>query len=181
LFGESLTPTVALDDGGSTKRSFGGAGIMLHGGRLLGKNVGVGFVAELGGMSTAGYTSANVPGVNDTVSMTYVVLAPEVQIRGSGKVRPFGGLALGLYAQGVDAKLGQSAQSGGQRNEKGSSAAGIGLLQGGLQVDIGSFFFEGALFADIHGTGTSDSAGNRYFKETPVARGGLRLLLGLTF
>ncbi len=181
VFGQALTPTaLALDDTGTTKRNFGGASLVLHGGRMLGKNVSIGLMAELGGMSTNAYESAAVKGVaQDTITLTYVAVAPELRLRTTGKFRGFIGLALGLAAQGVDAKLGVKDAST-QRAEKGSSGSGVALLEGGGQLDLGNFFVEGALFADVHGAGAVDGNGDRYFKESPVVRGGLRVILGYT-
>ncbi len=180
VFGESLVPTAKLDGNGTTKHSFGGAGLVVHGGRRIGAHLALGLVAELGAMATKEYQSTDTLSQNN-ITVTNWVLAPELRLMSSGKIRGFGGLALGLAGQGVSAKLPQTSAFGGQRTEHGSGVAGIGLLEGGGQLELGRAFVEAALFLDVHGVGTVDTSGDRYFADSPVARAGLRLLVGYTF
>jgi hypothetical protein len=184
IFGESLRTTGALDDPKNTKRGFGGAGLVAHAGRKLGAHLAVGLVGELGAMTTSSYASSAAS--NDTVTVTQWVLAPEIRLMSSGKLRGFGGLALGLAGQGVAAKLPIDPSttvggSSGQRTETGSGVAGIAMVEGGGQLEIGRAFVEAAIFVDAHGVGATDASGNRYFADSPVARAGLRLLVGYTF
>lgn len=180
LFGESLTPTfLGLDDTGTKKRAFGGAGLIVHGGRLVGKHLALGVVGELGGMGSAAYDNLSPQpdsaGKRDSVAITQWVLAPEVRLLSSGmNVRAFGGFALGLAGQVVNADHGG-------RKETGASASGIALLEGGGQLDLGRLFVEAALFADVHGTSTTNTSNNRYFSDSSTVRAGLRVLVGYRF
>jgi PEGA domain len=182
IFGESLrTTALALDDPSATKRSFGGAGLVVHGGRKLGAHLAVGLVGEIGAMATSTYASASANGLSkDNVTVIQWVLAPEIRLMSSGKLRGFGGLALGVEGTGVSAKLPQGATTL-QRTETGSGVGGIVMLEGGGQFELGRAFVEAALFVDGHGVGATNANGDRYFADSPVARAGLRLLVGYTF
>jgi hypothetical protein len=194
IYGETLTFGPVLDSAPGTRRGVGGGGLVVHVGRNSSPHFGFGVVAEIGGLATSAYGSNTNTLKTVTTKLTNWVLAPEIRLRTSGKVRGFAGLALGLSGQSVTADAAFDAPEGtdGERNPRtvtGSSVAGMGLLELGGQVELGRVFLEGSLFADVHGVGaaTSNQSYNipgqdgRFFGDSPTVRAGLRLLVGYAF
>jgi hypothetical protein len=180
FFGESLSFSTGLDDNG-TRRGMSGLSLLGHLGRHLGTLFSAGLYGEVGAMGTDPYTSVVDTASRVRVTMTTWALAPELRVRSKGKVRALAGVALGLQGESVSAQLAAGTGSGSLRNEAPSGVSAMALIEGGGQVDAGRWLLEGMLFADAHGVGSVSGSGGSYFATSPVARGGLRLLVGYTF
>jgi hypothetical protein len=65
---------------------------------------------------------------------------------------------------------------------RGSGWRGSWRLEGGVQIDAGRVFLDGALFFDVHGVGGAQGDnGERLLYASPAVRGGIRLGVGATF
>jgi hypothetical protein len=184
LYGETLTFTDAARDTG-TRRDVGGGGVVAHAGRRISPYLSLGVLGEIGAMTAKSYSSTNPPD-DQTVDVSLVMwtLAPELRVHTKGKLRAIGGVALGLEGMFVKEKLSSSnpfATNGGTAPVTGSGVSGMGMVEGGAQLELGRLLLEAALFVDAHGVGAPRGDNGRFFADSPAARAGLRALVGYTF
>jgi hypothetical protein len=183
LFGEALVFTGALDDPNG-KHALGGASLLVRGGRRLGAHVSAGLACEVAGLSSGPYDSASDKTVRPTADLVQWLVVPELRVHGTAKLRPFGGLGLGVEGTSVKGTVSSKATGGlggGTASVSGSGASLAVLLEGGGQLDLGPFYLELALFLDVHGVGNVSSGAARLFSESPVARSGARAMVGYSF
>ena len=169
---EALTPTSGgFGDTTNTKRSFGGLTFTARYGRKLARGFALELFGEAGGMTT---TYAG-----NRITITNLVLAPEVTFHTGGVVRFLGGAAAGIEGQLTDASVAPTAPSGASNAEiSGHGIGPMGLIEGGVEGGPWPVFFQATVFAELHGTSARDGAGNPLYGESSTARGGLRLVVG---
>src|SRR5262249_44809830 len=184
LYGETLTFGQALYESDRTRHDVGGGGIIAHAGRHLNPYVSLGILGEIGAMAASPYD--NVHNASDRVKVTIVTwaLAPELRVHSKGNLRAIGGVALGL--EGASVKASVSASGSGSTAATalpvtGSGASGMGMVEGGGQLELGRLLFEATVFLDVHGVGSARNGDDRFFADSPAARAGLRALVGYTF
>jgi hypothetical protein len=140
-------------------------------------------------MGTKSYDSADKANHIEP-SLVIWTLAPELRVHSNGKLRAIGGLALGLEGEYVSAKVTSTSPlstAGGSAPLTGSGVSGMGMLEGGAQLEAGRLLFEATLFVNLHGVGAAQSnellsgSDGRFFGDSPAVRGGLRALIGYTF
>jgi hypothetical protein len=185
LYGETLTFGQALYAPNLTRHDVGGGGIIAHGGRHLNPYMSFGILGEVGGMVASQYD--NVENNAERVKVTIVTwaLAPELRFNTKGNLRAIGGVAFGLEGVSVKADLSaagtSSSTAGGSTPVTGSGTSGMGMIEGGGQLELGRLLFEATVFLDVHGVGSASGETGRLFGDSPAARAGLRALVGYTF
>jgi hypothetical protein len=179
IYGQTLRYTDAL--GNHEQHDTTGGSFVLHFGRALHPHVAVGVVGEIGGFELSPYDTEAFPGQRGDGRGYIYSIAPELRVQSQGKVRFVGGVAIGIA--GVKVKADVPTDAVGTRvSLSGAGVSGMGLVAGGVQLDAGRVLLEGAVFAGAHGVGAArDSSGRRFFADSPVARLGVRLMVGWPF
>ena len=191
LQGESLHFSKALEGSKeanpeATRRRFVGGGMLtLKLGRKLTSYLDGEVIGELGGLAPTAYPSPDAPSTMAKVSLTNWALAPALRVHTPGRFRALAGVAMGLEGQTISAELGDFGATGSTTKTVGGSAtAGMVLLEGGAQWELGRVFLESTLFVDIHGVGGAEDAsapGKRLFLDSPAVRAGGKLVVGYSF
>ena len=164
-------------DSVNTERGLNGFLFNARGGRDFGKFFSGEVFLELGGAKPVSWKNRNA---NVDATITYGAIGPEFRVHSPGKVvRVILGTGFGI--EGVGVTVNNSPVKSG--TQKGGGVEGLWLLEGGAQLRLGSrMFIESDLFFDVSGDGSikDNSSSARYFADSPVTRGGLRVFLGLT-
>jgi hypothetical protein len=176
---EALTLSPYLDEpaSGGQHRFTGASGVFEIG--RTSKYLDVGVFAELGVMTVHSYPSPNETNEAARVNVVDWVLAPELRVHSAGRWHGVGGVAVGLEGSIVSATLGESNGTPSQTN--GGGAGVMGLVEGGLGVDLERTTLEGVVFVDAHDVRNVKEDGQRLLLDSPAVRGGFRLSLGYRF
>lgn len=184
---QSMRLAPRLDEpAGGTRRAFSGAAFVLRAGRKLGKNADFGGIFELGILNVEDYPSPNFHQVPAKMNLYNWVLAPELRLHTRGQLRFVTSFALGLEGQILSATLAEVNTSGAgaaatTTDRKASGAGIMAMIEAGVQVEFKKVYVEGAGFLDAHAVEGLKDNGDRLFYDSPVARVGLRLLVGFDF
>jgi hypothetical protein len=174
--GYHLSPALGLPGPDGERHGFGGAALGGRFGYAFQRYLAVELGTQLG-LLGAKYHLHPADTVDTDTTVFHWQLAPSLRFMTAGKVRLTGAFGLGIHGLALSQKAPTV-------TTKGSGVAFAGLFDLGAQFDIGPVFLETVLFLDVHGVGPvkgDDPPEARLLLDSPAARGGLRLGLGIPF
>jgi hypothetical protein len=180
LFAQSLRLSSALDEPpDGTTRTFSGGGLGVRGGYRFTPMVAVELHAEVGSVRES-YRVRPSDAVASETSVAHFVLAPMLRFSTRGRARFTAASGVGVRHTSLEATL---ARADATESRKGAGVAASWLVDAGVQVDAGSLFLEGVLFADLHGVGSvrDEVSDARLLLVSPALRVGARVGLGIPF
>ena len=181
--GQSLRLAPILrEPAGGTKRALDGASLGVRGGYRLSKNFALELHGEVGQIGVT-YTLPSTA-AESTTRVIHWQVTPGLRFATAGSVRFTTGMGAGIHGLSVTSQL--DTTEGGKSSSvtlKGSGIAGSWLIDLGMQLDVGSVFLEGLVFANVLGVGTTreDSSNQRMLLSSPSTRFGIRAGVGIPF
>ncbi len=167
--------TFGDDPTGAVDHAYGGGALAVKAGWRVNSSMMLEVWSELGSMKPSTY--AGPAGTAAMVNVTYFDLGPELRFRTNGKFRFVAGTGFGFNFESIASHVAQLRAP--TIDAHGSGVSGVWVADLGVQVSAGKrLFLEASGFVEVYGTGAATSGGQRFYMDSPGARGGIRLYLG---